>query len=67
VNVYSIHQWAGQSIPILLNLRRRAPALSAQCPHGHGFIAATNINSDEKVSDPAAREIVTFPSQSADA
>jgi hypothetical protein len=31
-------------------------------PHGQGFIAATSMNSDGKVTLPAAREIVTFPS-----
>ena len=31
-------------------------------PHGQGFMAATNIKRAGKVSDPAAREMVTFPS-----
>lgn len=32
--------------------------------HGHGFIAATSMNSAGKVIEPAAREMVTRPSSS---
>jgi hypothetical protein len=33
-------------------------------PYGHGFIAATSMNSEGNVTLPAAREIVTLPSSS---
>src|SRR4030095_16606172 len=35
---------------------------SPKYPHGQGFIAATSMNSEGKVTLPAARETVTFPS-----
>jgi hypothetical protein len=37
---------------------------SPKYPHGQGFIAAASMNREGKVTETAAREIVTAPSSS---
>ena len=67
VQVDAIEERAGDALAIALHLHRAATAFAfqvAEVAAGQGFIAATSMNSEGKVTLPAARETVTLPSSS---